>query len=680
MHPSQKIAPMHLQRPRFNSHALALVWTAQNPERWEATRRKASHRKRRKPAHRVPVAVDCPGRPLLPGYAEYRMNHQTRTLTLDASRADQTRRTVPAVISSEYPVERDGYTEVLLHGAENVDLSRAPLPLIESHDGRRLNIGLVENLRLAEGKLRGDIVFGNSARANELWPDVQSGIVRHLSIGYQITDQRERGSTLEATRWQPFETSLVSIPADPTAGTYRSLNTMPNHDDGLSAADAAERLSRSQRRALSGDRGIESRLLDAERSRVNEIHAIARSNYIRAAVGADQADAQAEDAVSQGMTVDDFRKAMLAASESVGATRALEHSVSSFERGHVSVGNRRSPGGVRSYSLQRAIAGVIDPRSVDDGYERECSQELARRQGRNPKGFYMPLGQLSERVFSVSGAAAMVGTEHLGSEFIDVLRARSFVMQLGTRVLSGLTQDVTIPRLTSSAASGWIAGDGADGLTPSDPSLDGVTLTPKAVGALTVLSRKMILQGDPNSENMVRNDLAQLIAVELDRAAINGSGAANQPLGVVGTSGILTGTFPLAGPDFASMVAVEGALAANNADLGSLAYLTDPTLAATLKSTQKATYSSEFIWTAGRERGTGEMNGFPAFATSNMVADKVLFGNWSDLLMGMWGAIDIEVDPYYDFAKGSIAVRVLAYVDFAVRHAKSFALWSRSAT
>lgn len=608
------------------------------------------------------------------------MNHLTRTLTFDASRADESRRTVPAVISSEYPVARNGYTEVLLHGTENVDLSRAPLPLIESHDGHRLNIGLVDNLRLAGGKLRGDIVFGNSSRANELWPDVQAGIVRNLSIGYEISDSRERGTTLEATRWRPFETSLVSIPADPTAGTYRSLNTMLDHDDGQTAADAVERLSRSQRRALTGDRAQESRILEGERERVAEIRAIANHPYIRKAVGADQADAQTDDAIVKGLTVDDFRKAMLAAADSVGSTRALGHFVTRAEAGNAKTSARRAHGGDREYSLRRAIAGVIDPRSVDDGYERECSQELARQHGRNPKGFYMPIGRLSERVFSVSGAGAMVGTEHLGSEFIDVLRARSFVMQLGTRLLSGLTQNVSIPRLTGSASSGWIAGDGADGLTPSDPSLDSVTLTPKAVGALTVLSRKMILQGDPDTETMIRNDLASLIAVELDRAAINGSGASNQPLGVVGTSGILTDTYPLAGPDFASIVAMEGKLAANNADLGSLAYLTAPALASSLKSAQKSSTSSEFIWTAGRERGTGEMNGFPAFSTSNMVADKILFGNWNDLLMGLWGAVDIEVDPYYDFAKGSIAVRVLAYVDFAVRHPKSFVLYSRSAT
>lgn len=605
------------------------------------------------------------------------MNHHTRTLTFDASRADQSRRTVPAVISSEYPVERNGYTEVLLHKAENVDLSRAPLPLIESHEGHRLNIGLVDNLRLEGGKLRGDIVFGNSARANELWPDVQAGIVRNLSIGYEISDYRERGTTLEATRWRPFETSLVSIPADPTAGTYRSLNTMLDHEEGQSAADAGERLSRGQRRALSGDRAIESRALELERERIAEIQAISRSKFIRDQVGDAQAASAADDAVSTGLSVDDFRKAMLAAAESVQATRGFTASSLPLSSHY---GRAGSSNGKRTYSLQRAIAGVIDPRSVDDGYERECSQEMARQHGRNPKGFYMPLGRLSERVFNVTGAPAMVGTEHLGGEFIDVLRARSFVMQLGTRVLSGLTQDVSIPRLTSSASSGWIAGDGADGLTPSDPSLDSVTLTPKAVGALTVLSRKMILQGDPDSENMVRNDLASLIAVELDRAAINGSGTSNQPLGVVGASGILTGTYPLAGPDFASIVAMEGKLGANNADLGSLAYLTEPVLASALKSTQKASTSSEFIWTAGRELGTGQMNGFPAFSTSNMVADKVLFGNWNDLLMGLWGAIDIEVDPYYDFAKGSIAVRVLAYVDFAVRHPKSFVLYSRSAT
>lgn len=584
------------------------------------------------------------------------MNMLRRDLELDAARADAKKRRVPAVLSTTFPVEREGYVEVLLHGRENVDLSRAPLPLIESHDGRTLNIGLVENLRLADGKLRGDVVFGTSQRANELWPDVEAGIVRNLSVGYRITDFQWRGETLEAKRWQPFETSLVSIPADPNAGTYRSYSM--HNDEGESVANADNTLTRRERRELHRETAGLNQSANTERARVLEITAIARQ-YDRYDLGD-----VAEHAIREGLSVAEFK---------ARAMDKMANGPMAISNGH----RRDQP--EREYSIVRAIAGAIDQR-VDNGFEREVSQELGRALGRQPRGIFMPVGRLTERTLSVAGAAALVGEQNLGSEFIDALRNRSFVMQLGARVLSGLTEDLSIPRLTASSTAGWIAGDGTDGLTESTPTVDAVTLKPKTVGALTVLSRKMVLQGNPDAESMVRNDFAQLIAVELDRAAINGSGVANQPIGVINTAGVSTGTYPLAGPDFASMLAMEAALMADNADQGSLAYLTTPALAAVLKGKETAAGSGVFVWSAGRERGQGSMVGLPAFATSNVPLDRVILGNWADLLMGLWGAVDIEVNPYHDFSKGNVGVRVFASVDFAVRHPESFAVYTRSAT
>ena len=154
------------------------------------------------------------------------MKTATRFITLDTITATEPR-VVSAVLSTEYPVERrDGgmvYQEILSHSQDAIDLSRAPLPLIESHDTRQINVGIVENLRLDGRKLRGTVRLGDSARAAELWRDITAGIVRNLSIGYQILNYEIDGDKLIATRWMPFETSLVSIPADPQTGFNRNF-------------------------------------------------------------------------------------------------------------------------------------------------------------------------------------------------------------------------------------------------------------------------------------------------------------------------------------------------------------------------------------------------------------------------------------------------------------------------
>lgn len=235
-----------------------------------------------------------------------------RTLQLDVSRADSQSRTVPAVVSTEFPVPRGGYQEVLLHDANNIDLSRAPLPLIESHDGSRLNIGTVEDLRVADRKLRGTVRFGKSSRASEVLADVRDGIVRSLSVGYSIDDYQLDGDTLRATRWQPHEVSLVAIPADPGAGlnrarpqTFSSIAPMNENTEGLPAADAGEHVTRSQRRAMNTPAAAELATI-AERDRVAEINAA--GNAFAKYEGMRELAAEA---VRDGWGLDQFRKAAL---------------------------------------------------------------------------------------------------------------------------------------------------------------------------------------------------------------------------------------------------------------------------------------------------------------------------------------------------------------------------------
>src|SRR5947207_200161 len=115
--------------------------------------------------------------------------HHRRILHLELSKRAKgsTARRWPCTISSEAPVERRDrsgvYLEVLSHEPGAVDLSRAPLPVLEGHDSADINIGLVERVRLDGRRLRGELVLGASARAAELATDIDSGIVRGLSVG-----------------------------------------------------------------------------------------------------------------------------------------------------------------------------------------------------------------------------------------------------------------------------------------------------------------------------------------------------------------------------------------------------------------------------------------------------------------------------------------------------------------
>ena len=154
----------------------------------------------------------------------------------DRKKAQAETLTVPAVLSTETPVTRGGYQEILKHTKNSIDLSRFPLPLIEAHDGSRLNIGIVENPVIADGKLRATVRFGTSARAIEVFNDVKSGVIRSLSIGYEWMDYTEDGDVTLVTRWRPHEVSIVAIPADQNAGFFRG-KPMDKEQDNSTVGD-----------------------------------------------------------------------------------------------------------------------------------------------------------------------------------------------------------------------------------------------------------------------------------------------------------------------------------------------------------------------------------------------------------------------------------------------------------
>lgn len=153
------------------------------------------------------------------------MKHVFGTIELD-TRAASTEG-IPCTLSTETPVTRDGYAEILSHEAGAINLGRAErgLPLLAFHQ-QETPVGRVDGIRLDEvaRKLRGFLRFGSSAEAQQIQADVLGGILTDLSVGYQITESHQDGDTLIATSWEPFECSIVSVPADPQAGINRSIN------------------------------------------------------------------------------------------------------------------------------------------------------------------------------------------------------------------------------------------------------------------------------------------------------------------------------------------------------------------------------------------------------------------------------------------------------------------------
>ena len=599
-----------------------------------------------------------------------------RYAELDSSRAQDDQRTVQASLSTETPVQHRHYKQVLKHTPEAVDLSRATegkLPLLWAHQ-QDDQIGICENVHVHAGVLRARLRFSTSDRGEQIWRDVKAGIIRGISIGCNIEEESfnedSRNPLMTVTRWMPFEASIVSIPADINAKIGRAMDL-----------------------GLLNDRPESLQLMDAQRALL--------TRYDMAAwVAAENETRQAGSAPAFEV----FEKRMMAArslSDVEGLEEeltALESTIDQIDDGG-DVCTMRSLAGMEAefrqqrthrpnflskskpimkdqeFSLCRALAAQIDNRAARAAnFELETLDQYndSISSKRDIEGTLVPEDVVFRALNKTTEGTNLVGMAHRPDLFIDALRPRLVTGVMGATILQGLSSDIQIPRKTSDSVATWIEGDGSDSVGQSTPSLDKITMRPQTVGVQCNISRKMLIQGDPASEQLVRETLAYSIAQALDVAALSGDGTGNTPTGILNTSGIGSQTYPNGGaPGFDHIVNMEGALMSANADMGNIGYVTTGLLASQLKRTDIGTDTGRMVWTSTAE-AQGVLNGYRARVSNNIPAGVVLLGNWSDLFIGLWSGVDLVVDEVTRAAYGDVIITAMMDCDVAVRHSESF--------
>lgn len=577
------------------------------------------------------------------------------TRKLDTTRAQDDQRTVEAILSSTTPVGRRTYDQVLTHTEDAVDLHRlvdGGLPLLFSHDPEQI-IGRAENIRVYDGVLRARLRFSKSAKGDEVWRDVVEGITTGVSIGFNVSeyDFDESGTTQTVTRWTPLEASVVAIPADINARMERSLEM------GLFNERPAQiRAMDLQHKLCARYDGLTQFCPEAREHFGKDFETLQqRIMAVRSEADALECDGLLDNLMNRDIEREDEDSQICGRNHSASARRSgtMEH----------------------EFSLCRALAMQFDPEAARaGGPELEIMQDVARRSGKRSSKYTLPESAIFTRAVTKGTTGGnLIGTMHMGNEFIPALRERLIIGRMGATLLTGLTGDLQVPKQLTDSAAGWIAGDGSDAVGASDPTYGKITMAPTTVGVKSTLSRKMLLQGDPATEMLLRNTLAFAVAKAIDNAAIVGDGTSNVPTGILETTDIATATYANGGaPSFGNIVDLEGALMVDDADMGNLGYVTTGALAATLKQTEIVSSTGQMIWTS-RGEGEGVMNGYRAAVSNNLPAGHILFGNWSDLIVGMWSGYDFTVDPYTRAAYGDVVITLLLDCDVAVRHGESFA-------
>ena len=558
--------------------------------------------------------------------------------------------------SSEFPVARYFGNEVLSHDREAADLARLndSAPLLFNHDPNKV-VGVVERAWIDGKKKRGyvSVRFSRNSFAQEVMADVKDGVLRNVSFGYQIEDMEQRGSgDFVATRWSPYEVSVVSIPADPTVGVGRALDAQPAAPAATPTPQPEPEVPMENTPDISAVRAeAAAEAAKAERARISGISALTEKHGM-ADLGRQLIDG--------GRSLDEARAAVL---EKIGAK------VEPVTEKAADIGMSASQ--VREFSFQRAINALANPgdRKLQEAaaFERECSEAAAAKAGKTAQGIMVPNEVLRRdlTVGTASAAGDLVGTDFRPGSFIELLRNRSALAGLGVASLTGLSGNVAIPRQTGAATAYWVAESGSP--TGSNQTVDQVNLSPKTVGAFTDYSRKLMLQSSIDVEQMIRQDLATVLALEIDRVGLYGLGNSNQPLGVKLTTGINTKDFAANTPTYAEVVEMESLIAADNADIGAMAYLMNASMRGALKTKDKGTDTGAYVFEPG-----GTVNGYNAVVSNQVATNDIFFAVWSQLIMAMWSGLDLTVDPYTHSTSGTVRVVALQDVDFAVRHPEGF--------
>ncbi|MDR0666852.1 MAG: phage major capsid protein [Campylobacteraceae bacterium] len=567
---------------------------------------------------------------------------------------DEDKMSVEVSFSSEEPYQRWFGYEILSHKEDAVDLSRLNdgAALLADHDTSR-QIGVVERAWIQDNRGKAIVRFSkHSPLSLQIYNEVKDGIRKKISVGYKIdeavlTQTKDDVDTWTVTKWQPLEISSVAVPADNSVGVGRGIEEKPYKEKKMDI----EQIDTA---------AVEKAAADKERTRVAEIFAIGRQF--------DKNDIAIK-AVEDGTDVDTFRKSIL---DSLKPGQVVQ-----TKGGSLDLSDKE----VKQYSFIRLLRALAEPqnRTAQDAatYEFEVSAEAQKRSGVQAKGVLVPFDVLG-RDMTVSGAGGggyTVPSDLRIDHFIELLKNRSAVLPYA-KILTGLSGDIEIPvQLTSSQIQN-LTEIGA--ITDSDITFGQKTLSPKRVGGSVPYSKRLVLQSALSVEQFIQADLLQQIALKIDWNLLNADGTGNTPVGIRNTAGINLIALGTNGavPTFKDFVAMETLIAVDNADFGGMHYLLNAQGRGFVKTTPKESGFPLYIGDGGL------VNGY-SYIVSNQVPSNlvkgtgqnlssIVFGNFSELIVGFWGGIDIVVDPYSKKKTAELEVTVNQFYDAIVRHPEAF--------
>ncbi|MEL6493556.1 MAG: phage major capsid protein [Cyanobacteria bacterium J06623_7] len=608
-----------------------------------------------------------------------------RDLVLDERAIVSDDRKIDISVSSDTPYKRWWYYEILGHSKDEIDLSRMNDGAMSLFNHKRDDyVGVIEKAWIDDGKLYNTIRFGTHQRAEEIIKAINEGIFKNVSIGYRVNElvlvkkSDDDLNTYKATNWTPFESSFVTVPADATVGVGRQYYDLSSSQGTEISGEVKEvtpdweKLNQKVDLVVSTvddfinqERDMPDLVVDEKDIRSQERERISVINAQAKKYGCPEI---AEKAIADGMTIEQARALM--------ADKVLGRS----EETQKPVGKTLNPvdlpnNDAKRYSFLKAIGFAAGKLKAEQcGLELEVSDHIqnTRMGDKPPEGIYVDQTRLvSYRAPYDTGTPAAAGnlisTDLLADRFIEALYNQSAFLSAGVTYMRDLTGNVEIPRESTFTNGYWI-GEG-QAITEDEGTFDKITMSPKKLACLSKITYEMINQSSIDLERLMRARLIRGLALELDRTIGFGSGIAEEPLGIASHPEVLSIVLGANGAalDWAGLINMQAEIDNANAMMGgSFCYVVNSRTKAKLMQTlDNTTGSGSWIW-RNNMQAEGTIAGYQA-KCSNQIPNNLLkgtatnltaafFGDFSNVLLGIWSGLDVMVDPYSESSNAIIKV------------------------
>lgn len=640
------------------------------------------------------------------------LKNQKRDLTIPVQAINVDKRTVEVAFCSEQPVSRfiddTLYYEILLCGEENVDLRRLNNKgaVLFNHDRDKL-LGAVVDARMDADRVgRATLQISSVGLGNTMWGMIQEGILSHVSIGYNILDYRMDGNNIIVTRFEIYEVSLVTCPADSTVGIGRSIdekNLRKVLKDELEEAHEDESLNSTENtieeeRLMEEKEGMEETRLDNESYDIKETLEVDNDEN-GDVTNIELSDGELEEMLSKRPDLikkiqDGVKPEQLNSNDPVevedkrdvgefeDADGEAEHPEDMEDDSEKAEQERKreltSIGSVLNVDVSEAIAKGISvsdfkrslntnnktPNVKDNKMEKSVINGLIRQaaEGKPFEGarIDVPVNQLRATSTAPATGGSLVKEVYVDS-YIDVLRANSVFAQLPIQTFSGLEGEgnLVLPKLKSDFTEMFdFIDEGADSPLV-DANFEKLVLKPKTFSGSVPITRTLIKSAD-TAERYVQDAMVRGAGLRLEK----------EILGQIVTSAPTdTLTAPITQVDVQAALAK---LATANVRIEEVVCIVHPTTAAILRSAIVAGNTAAKFMIEGYRFEAYLCDSVRVIESTQVAAGSIIFGDFSNVVLASWGGLTVDRDDTTLRASQGIVLRTFAYIDHAVAHTEAF--------